>query len=235
MNIRISKGSSIATINPHGAYLYELSESGKTVLFPYSLIPDPNGNIKKRGGSHVCLPNFGAPGPFSELAQHGFGRILDWKITELTGERVRLELLGEGQYKDLNSTLVYVIADKSITVSLVLENRGAEPLAVAPGFHPYFPTQPGEESFLVNGERLYLNELEGTVFRDNVTKVELSNRSVYFSTENMGRFAIWTDRLGDYVCVEPTYSINSFDQNPSASMSLPAGQTARFAFMLSWD
>lgn len=235
MNIRISKGNSVASINPHGAYLYEVSESGKSILFPYALIPDQSGSMKKRGGSHVCLPNFGAPGQSSELAQHGYGRVLDWTITELNSEHVRLELSGEGQYKNLKSSLSYAIADKSISVTLDLLNQGTEPLAVAPGFHPYFPTQAGEKGFKVNGEYLRLDELAGTYFRDGVSEVEFAARTLRFSTDNLNRFAIWTDQLGDYVCVEPTYSINSFDKNPSDNLMLGAGETAHFGFTLSWD
>lgn len=234
MKISIRHANSRATVNLMGAYLEELEEAATPILFPYNLIADASGAIKKRGGSHVCLPNFGAPGRFEGLAQHGYARVREWLLLGRGEDFVRLQLKGEGAYEALVSNLTYEVGVKSLKTSLELLNIGQEPLAVAPGFHPYFPTRTYDSTLKVNGEELRLDELKGTVYRDEVKVAEMVGLQVRFETENLQRFAIWTDQLANYVCVEPTYAINSFDRNPSENLILGAEQTARFAFTIYW-
>ncbi len=235
MNIVIKNNESMASINPLGAYLEEVKEGRENILFPFTLIPDAAGDVKKRGGSHVCLPNFGAPGAFTDLSQHGYGRVKSWTVSEQEEDRLRLELDGEGRYKDLHSVLIYEIGSKELTTSLELINNGNENLEIAPGFHPYFPTPPAAETIVVNDEELRLDSLSGTLYRDHVKRLTLGEREIRFETDYLHRFAIWTDQLGDYVCVEPTYAINSFDKKPEDNYLLEPSESMRFSFTIYWD
>ncbi len=234
MKITIKHANTVATINLMGAYLEELEEAATPILFPYTLLKDAFGAIKTRGGSHLCLPNFGAPGQFEGLVQHGYARLRQWLVLEQGEDFLRLQLKGEGAYEGLIANLSYEVGLKSLKTSLELLNIGREPLTVAPGFHPYFPTQSHDSSLKVNGEELRLDELEGTLFRNEVKIAEVGGVQIRFETDNLNRFAIWTDLLANYVCVEPTYAANSFDKNPSENLILGSEQTANFAFTISW-
>lgn len=234
--IEIYSGSTKALVDPNGAWLTNLSDDNGDILFPKRLLIAPDGSQKARGGCHVCLPNFG-PGGESNLPQHGFGRTLLWEVGTQLDNRIELELVGGSkEYETLCSTLIYEVHEGSITIVLRVENNGAQPLRVAPGFHPYFSLRPDEVEIEVTGEKFNLAELPGTLYREGQKqKLVTAKRTITISSKNLSTWAVWTDQLGSYVCVEPTSGGNAFlDDQSNGTIALEQGSHVQYSATITW-
>lgn len=207
-----------------------LRSFGEDVLFPRTQLKNKSGEMRTRGGLHVCLPNFGPDNKFG-LNQHGFGRESVWQVVEQSITRVVLLLEGGAKpYEKLQSTLEVVLSDRKLDSRLALKNLGDEVLEVAPAFHPYFATKKDEVSFRLDDENLQLDELEGTIFRDNVKSAKIGGRKIIFNQTNLNHFAIWTDLLGDYVCVEPSFAGNAFVDGGTEELGAGGVKVCGFGF-----
>ncbi len=232
MNITLHTGTTTVTITTDGAYITSLADERGDVFYPLQQLTAPDGGRKTRGGCHVCLPNFG-PGGASGLAQHGFGRTSQWQVVEHTSDRVELVLQGSDAYAGLESHLVYTVAEHQLAMQLTLVNIGEDELLVAPAFHPYFAY---DGVPVLDGQPLSdLAPLAETIFVDGVTRQLVTGlRTIMLQSEGLPRWAVWTDRLGSYLCVEPTHSGNSFADDPAHAAVLAAGQTARYGVRVGW-
>jgi galactose mutarotase-like enzyme len=106
------------------------------------------GNVR-RWGMPLMIPNFSRlkQGIFQEkgttLPIHGFGRILPWTVTEQDQASVTIQLTSDEhtrpQYPyEFTFTARIVAGEGTLTYTLTMENRNAESMPIAPGFHPYF-------------------------------------------------------------------------------------------------
>lgn len=224
-----------AIIDPKGAWLTNLSDTDGDVLFPRRTLGD-NGAKKLRGGSHVCMPNFG-PGGSSGLDQHGFGRMLPWNIIDRTESSLLLSLdSGEGDYVDMAALMTYQLADRALLVTLELTNNSDDELRVAPGFHPYLLASV-EGSVIVDDTTYKTDELGEVVFIEgNEHELVTSAGTFHMRSDELTQWALWTDRLGQYVCLEPTLAGFSFRDSaaPSAKEILPPGASCQYGFSLAW-
>lgn len=234
--IELWNGATKALISTEGAWLTNLSDDNGDVIFPTRLFTAPNGEQKKRGGCHVCLPNFDAPGG-SGLERHGFGRLLTWEVEQQTEASVRLVLAkGIQGYEGLESHIVFTLASPSLSMALELHNLGNTPLRVAPGFHPYFALRASEGRVSVNNTPHNLDDLGGTLYQDGPAMVlATKQRHIRLQTAQLTRWALWTDRLGPYVCVEPTLCGPSFVQEQASTPEIiEAGSSRAYSFTISW-
>lgn len=199
-----------ASIDPEGGWLVSFSDNEGDILFPRSQITYPDGTVKTRGGSHVCLPNFGPDAEFG-MDQHGFGRISEWKIESQSESSVTLLLQGgTEQYKDLSSRLTYELKSTGLQMNLDLYNNGSQSLPVAPGFHPYFQTRAEDTFIVVDGSELAFSDLsEMKLVESEGRELWLAGRRLKL-TSSMKHWAHWTDRVDEYICVEPTVRGNAF-------------------------
>jgi galactose mutarotase-like enzyme len=232
--IELSEDSVTATINEQGAWVETLSADDRPVFFPKSELVTATSETKLRGGMHVCLPNFG-PGGESGLAQHGFGRTSSWSVIQQNESSVLLELQTSDNNAGLVAELKYTVEQSAFVARLSLTNRGNAPLRVAPGFHPYFTLNPSETTVSVNSESFALSDLAGTEYR-NASSAELitSEQRLVLTTENLSTWAIWTDELGSYVCVEPTFGGNRFLEPEQPDEQLAPGETKGYTVRISW-
>jgi galactose mutarotase-like enzyme len=110
--------------------------------------PQETGNIK-RWGLPLMIPNFSRlkDGIFREkgvsLPIHGFGRNLPWTATETTGSALSMELRNSDVTRpmypyEFTFTAKIEAGEGTLTYMLIMENHSAEPMPIAPGFHPYF-------------------------------------------------------------------------------------------------
>ena len=224
-----------AIIDPIGGWILNLSDEYGDVLYPRRTFTALDGTKKQRGGCHVCLPNFG-PGGESGLVQHGFGRTEIWQIASREQMQATLELpTGQGEYTALSSRMTISIESRAMHLRLELENTGTDTLRVAPGFHPYFSLT-DDESVTVNGEPYQLDELAGTEFIDGTTmQLVTSHRTLTLDSDDLTTWALWTDQLGPYVCLEPTFRGNTFLENPQDDELLPAGEARVYTATLQWN
>lgn len=233
--ITLNHSSAHAVINPDGAWLGELGVGSDQILFPRSDLKNKEGELKARGGMHVCLPNFG-PGGESGLAQHGFGRTSSWTVVSQEASKAVLSLEPTVPgYVGLFATLTYRLESTSLLAELALTNRGSESMRVAPGFHPYFAVEPSEKKVFVNGTRYELSEIEGTEYiRADTAELLTKDQRVILKPENLTTWAIWTDQLGSYVCVEPTFGGNRFLEPESPDEQLAPGETKTYSLRIEW-
>ena len=228
------QGSTKAIVSIDGAWLTNLSDDNGDILFPKRTIPLVDGNKKVRGGMHVCLPNFG-PGGESGLPQHGFGRESEWRVAARSDSMVTLELAEiPRSYKGLSSQLVYRLSEASLTVQLAVKNDGDTPLRLAPAFHPYFITYGGAVE--LDGELQDLNTLSEAQFIQGAIHVlQLESRKITISAEGLPAWASWTDQLGHYVCVEPSFDGFSFNEHEATDDELlSSGQEKTFSCTIRW-
>lgn len=232
---RLTHGTVTATIAVEGAWVEELTDSASDIFFPKTLLRSENGDVKARGGMHVCLPNFGAGGD-SGLPQHGFGRTATWNATVVHGSSVELGLSGGTVHYDrMESSLTYRLGNQRFEAVLTVTNHGARPLRVAPAFHPYFALDELETAVKVNGITYELSELAGTEFvvADHVQLVT-AKRTFELSQTGLSTWAIWTDRLGPYVCVEPTFGGYRFLAPEQTDELLAPTEATTYSMHIAW-
>lgn len=101
-------------------------------------------------------------------------------------------------------------------------NKSEKDLPVAPGFHPYFKVG---NDFEVIGLDFGDFSLEDTYFLD-AEEISFKGEAykIKITSQNFHKFAIWTDFLDDYRCVEPCYNGKSFVKGGNPKI-LKAGET----------
>lgn len=236
MEIELFKGETKAIIDPQGAWLTNLSDQRGDILFPKRTLQAPDGSKKVRGGSHVCLPNFG-PGGESGLPQHGFGRVKLWEVSDRDDTSATLLLeKGEGIYEALGSTLTYELHTNQLTMTLEVANGGQQPLRVAPAFHPYIAVPRGTKEVMIDDESVELDELSEAQFVTAERQgVVTAQRVVTLESKRLTTWARWTDQLGSYVCVEPTLGGFTFlQETPDADELLDVGEVKTYQAVISW-
>ena len=233
MDIELYKGDTKAIISPHGGYVTNLSDFSGDILFPKRTLKAKDGSDKLRGGSHVCLPNFG-PGGESGQEQHGYGRASEWTVESSSADDAVLTLAGSGAYEGLKARLEYAIADQELTSALTLTNESSQPLRVAPAFHPYF-VHKGEVA--IDGEqKALLDDFKDAVFIDGAKHIlRTDGRLITLMSGNLPRWAQWTDQLGNYFCLEPTQSGFAFAEDMSRADELAPGETKTYRFVIGWS
>lgn len=237
MEIELFNGETKAIIDPQGAWLTNLSDQRGDILFPKRTFQAPDGSKKIRGGSHVCLPNFG-PGGESGLPQHGFGRLMTWEVTEKDDTAATLLLeKGEGAYAMLGSTLTYELRGRQLVMTLEVANGGQQPLRVAPAFHPYLSIPRGIEEVTINNEHVELETLNEAQFVTAERQVVVTpGRSFTLESKRLTTWAHWTDQSGPYVCVEPTLDGFAFlNETPQAEEMLDVGAVKTYQTVISWE
>jgi glucose-6-phosphate 1-epimerase len=229
-------GDTKALISLDGGWLTNLSDQSGDILFPKRLLTDAAGDKKIRGGCHVCLPNFG-PGGSTGQSQHGFGRTMPWFVLDQQPSRLELELSqGKDEYGALTSIVVYELEARSMKISLKLSNGSSNTLRVAPGLHPYFALSRGEETASVNGVSYATADLLETKFFENSSNMTLQTqrRTVTLQSENLSTWALWTDQLGEYVCVEPTFGGYAFLEQATDNQQLRTAEAQMYSLTISW-
>jgi len=233
--LEISSGKTTAAIDPKGGYIVSLRDEKGDVLFPRTILTNPaTGTQKVRGGSHVCVPNFG-PGGSSGLLQHGYGRISNWRPVFEDASEVFLVLdTGPDVYRRVRTELHYELTDHSLEMALLVFNYGDTVVRVAPAFHPYF-AMGGEESVELDGQQLPLGDLADTRFTNGEKHtLALNGRMFTLESTELQRWAIWTDSVDSYVCLEPTLDGYAFLDPVDDNQLIRGGVTRIYSFTLSW-
>ena len=224
------------SVDSGGAYLVNLYDSrGDAILFPRATIDG-----KRRGGAHVCLPYFG-PDAAGVLPQHGFGRDVEWSVEVLSDNEIRCvyEEIKDGVSTGFYASILYKLFEdnNSFVTALTAANQSSrsEPFAVTPGFHPYFAVDP-EDTYL-NGGRIQLTDYEPfKSFPESSTMtLHSGGRTITVSSQDLRHMIVWTDKRGDYLCVEPTLSGNGFDSTKTSEHTLGAGAVAAYSYSITWE
>jgi len=218
-------------VQEKGAYLARLDdEQGRPILARFAHVGEAS---KARGGSHVCLPYFG-PDALGR-PQHGFGRDLEWRIEPAdNGAMTYFEQEVPG-WEGFRAQIEYMYGDKTFEIKLTAFNGGSVALRISPGFHPYFAL--ASNTAELDGVSLNANEHGEATFIEGPTHtLKTDTHELTLHSEELQTWAVWSDRLGDYFCVEPTFRGPSFaaGTEPLDGEVLAPGEERSFAFTISW-
>lgn len=222
MKINLINKKTKLTLDSDGAYIEKFTYDKKDIFFP-KFETEIKGKKKTRGGSHPCLPSFG-PSEINDLKDHGYGRDSEWEVIEQTDEKVILSLKGRCGYEGMESFITYELGENGLFAEIKMANESDKDLPVAPGFHPYFKVG---DDFKVDGLDFGDFNLEDTYFLD-AREVSFKGKdyNINIVSDNFYKFAIWTDFLDNYRCVEPCYNGKSFVKDGKPYI-LEAGETFR--------
>lgn len=203
MIIELRHGDKKAVVDTSGGYLINYADENGDIIYPKRVITTEGGEQKTRGGSHVCMPNFG-PGGDSGLDQHGYGRTREWNIAESGDNHVVFSLDGECQYAAMPASLKYELNDEGLVMELTLANNGESILEVGPAFHPYFMTG---DHMVLDGEAFDMEAYKDMVLTDEADEkiINTNHRTIILKSTNLPFWAQWSDRLSGYFCIEPSY------------------------------
>lgn len=223
MKITLANDKAQASVNTNGAFVDSFEIEDIPIFFPRLMVKIAD-KLKTRGGMHPCAPNFGANATGLDLDQHGFARDMDWEIDEKAQSYVRLSLDGIKDYEGVKFLVEYKLNDTSLLTSLSILNKASKEKLVAPGFHPYFYSDQGK--ILINNPKIDQKSLVSSIFDQNKAQkfTVQGNEIEIVGLENVNYFVFWTDFKGDYICVEPTYMANSFEDESKASYILRPGE-----------
>ena len=220
MKIKLKDKNLEMTVNSYGAYIEKFTKDKKPIFFPKLLIKIKD-QLKTRGGMHPCLPNFGKS-EIKNLAQHGFGRVSFWDIEEKSENSIKFKLEGKGEYENSIYYIRYKIEDSTLKIDLKIENKSDKDLPIGPGFHPYFYV---DKDFKIKGLDLEKIDLENTYFlKEKKASLESKYFNIMIENENFKEFAIWTDFMGEYLCLEPCFNGPSFTKKLNNPYILKRGQ-----------
>nr|BBH93627.1 hypothetical protein KTA_18260 [Thermogemmatispora argillosa] len=224
--------------------------------------PVTTGNVR-RWGLPLMIPNFSRlrNGVFVEkgtsLPIHGFGRLLPWSLLAADEQRVELELRSNETTRacypyEFTFRVTVAVSPATLTYTLTMENRSAEMMPIAPGFHPYFAVAqadkprlqvqglPGFEAATIDWERqppdtAYPFAGEVTIFfpgRGSLTIAELPQEG-RFALHNM---QVWTELPTRpdhaFVCFEPTVGSEDALNRPGDRLEIAPGTTASIVLQL---
>ena len=224
--VRLSYEGQAAEVSARGAIINAYSVDGRDIFFPRRKI----GN-SMRGGSHVCLPNFG-PDEKTYQPQHGYGRTVQWDVVRANERMAELEYLQQGgHYNSLYSRIRYELDSSGLSMQLLLRNEGGEAMVVAPGFHPYFALPEGVDGVMVGDDIFDVGAVAGTDWTgvDSGAIVRLGDRRLLIESMNMSRWAIWTEDPVSYICIEPTVAGNAHVTDGSPGQGLEPGSEIEFS------
>lgn len=233
--LEIRSGETVALIDPKGGYVASLRDAKGFLLFPRKIFTDPNGAQKVRGGSHVCIPNFG-PGGDSGLVQHGYGRISHWRpVFEEEDETFLVLDTGPDAYKKVRTELHYAVTQNSLEMAILAYNYGDTVVRFAPAFHPYFDISESSEVKLDGKVVDPKQYAEAQFIEGSRHTLEVNGRTLTLDSGELQTWAIWSDFKGKYLCVEPTLAGNSFAEGAATDAELiRAGVTRIYACTISW-
>ncbi len=227
MIIELRHGDKKAVVDTNGGYLINYADENGDIIYPKRVITTENGEQKTRGGSHVCMPNFG-PGGESGQDQHGYGRSSEWNIAESGDNHVEFTLEGQGDYSDMPAKLRYELTDSGLAMELQLVNNGSSVLEVGPAFHPYFMTG---DHMVVDGESFDMEAYKEMVLSDESDEklINTNHRTIMLKSTNMPFWAQWSDRLSGYFCIEPNYGGFTFvPENHRRTDALQPGEAKSY-------
>lgn len=232
--VELSYKTHRVTIDTEGAWVTSYTIAGAPLLYPKTKIMMTDGTEKIRGGCHVCLPNFG-PGGNSVHPQHGYGRLMQWQIQSTSLSALELYLAPSPETEQCASQLNYVLDNNGLRMELSVTNMGTELVRLAPGFHPYFSLS-GDQAIFLNDKLIHLDKYTEAEFLEaHQLLLRQGTASVQLTAAGMTSWALWTDQLAPYFCVEPTVAGFAFESDATTDQLLASGDTKRYQMTINSD
>jgi len=211
----LTGGSNRVLVSPQGGSVLLWQHRERFILGPARTVK-VGGELKLRGETHWCYPNFGSVGAEKyQLPKHGWLR--DTVLATRAHGTVHAHFARLPGFDLPVEVITSIDQDDTLRASLSVTNRGEERVPILPALHPYFATPedglavvvgvgmvarvyPGQEPWQVS-DRARVLERTGDVhvILYGVGIVDLS------LPDNCTHVVVWSDRPECYVCVEPVF------------------------------
>lgn len=173
--------------------------------------------LRLRGESHWCFPNFGSAPEDVKLPKHGFLRTLVMDPAKVDDYYIDLfQRFGPEEFETWDGEIGVVTrqADHddlvtTLRVKNTSEQRRGKGMPILPGMHPYFNTEHGGV-IIVGGEEVQFDKRKPfgplVVERRDPICVKFQFGSLYMRpSNNCGWLVLWSDKPASYFCVEPVF------------------------------
>jgi galactose mutarotase-like enzyme len=223
----LSRGDvTVGLVPERGAIVTSIAVGDKELLYlDRATLDDPAKNV--RGGIPVLFPYAGKlqGGRLIEagtaMGQHGFGRSRPWAVVEKSAGEARLRLVQDDATRasfpyDYDADYRVSLLPRGAEVRLRVDGRGARPVPLSPGWHPYFRC-PAAEKVRVSGD---LRGLSSDKLGDDrefdfglepppggntrFVLPDLGAIRISFSPE-MRHMQFWSQPGKDFICIEPFF------------------------------
>ncbi|MDP3999880.1 MAG: hypothetical protein Q8Q11_00365 [bacterium] len=238
--IVLESGNSRAVVKPAddeprgGALVTEWKVGGNDIYFP-----DTQRYGSRRGGCPILFPiagKFERELPGVELPQHGFGRDLPWAVEQSDERGIVLALESNEKTAAIyrypfRARYSVTTIDSGLIQRLEVENRGTEPMPLAPGFHPYFRVEDArkrdiEIDFEDYSSGVFSHDQSETYDSQEVVHAHIPGTgTVQLVSEGFPFWTLWTEPGRDFVCIEPRFRAKDLD-DPKERLTIEPGETA---------
>lgn len=248
--ITLHHGDVSAKVAPgRGALVTSISVRDREMLYlDRASFQDVTKNV--RGGIPVLFPYAGKlknedflPAG-TKMPQHGFGRNRSWTITEGTSSMLRMRLEPDNAIRsvypyDFVVEQTCLVVAEGLQVEMMVLNRGAKPLPVSPGWHPYFRCAPKQKHEVASSE---LPQLTAEMFpddkefdfglvapQDGRAKFDVPELGLLRLSFNprMRHLQFWSQPEKPFVCIEP-FAGPANTVNTPQRIDVPPGEARTF-------
>lgn len=249
----LEDGDARAWVAPaRGGLVTRFTAAGRDVLFfDRATFEDPGKNV--RGGIPVLFPFPGRPPPGSPLKQHGFARTLPWTVESHSRAQLVCALEANDATRasfphDFRLALTVTLQAPRLSLAFTLTNRGAKPMPLHFGLHPYFAVPLAEKAaatVTTSATRAFDNRTGATgpvptridfggpevdlhLLDHAEPRTALRGRVALEWSPNFRTLVLWTLPNQPFVCVEPW----SAPAGTFGEQTMEPGATAVFDFSI---
>ena len=213
----LKNGDHSALVSPQGGSILQWQYKEHMILGPTRMVRVGE-ELKARGESHWCYPNFGTPPPeWFILGKHGpFRKNL---LTPRFDETSQIASFYNGGLIGIKSKVSYNLGLDGLEARLSVQQGRSDRFPILPAFHPYFAVPASGETLRIQmgGEDLCWAtsrnsrgvSSEARVIERNDKLVEVLLTSICRVTiepsDDCTHIVIWSDKPWSYVCVEPIF------------------------------
>ena len=228
---KLIDGTSSAELIPaRGGLVTSFIVDGEELLFlDEATLVDLSKNV--RGGVPLLFPFAGKPPPGSSLPQHGFARKRAWEVVDAVTDddtaRIECVLRDDDETRtafphELEVRFSVSLFDERLLLEWAITNRGATPMPLHFGIHPYFRVTDKARARVEGAQGLAFDNKEQR--EREVTSVDFAQGEVdlHFAarastglhrgdaktvrlswTDQFDTLVVWTLPGQNFICVEP--------------------------------
>jgi glucose-6-phosphate 1-epimerase len=207
-----------AEVYLHGAHVTQFQKHGEPALLFLSQCSRFESGAPIRGGIPIIFPWFGKPA--DKPGQHGFARIREWELKEVTSPAdgsviLRLSLPEQGDSAGCAAEYAVTVGE-TLSAELMVVNRSTRPMVFENCLHTYF-TVGDINAVSVTGLKSvdYLDSLEGRQRKiETADAIRFSGEvdRVYVNTPHA--VEIRDESLRRIILVEKEHSLSTVVWNP---------------------
>jgi len=215
----LKNGDHSALVSPQGGSILQWQWREHMILGPTRMVRVGD-ELRARGESHWCYPNFGTPPPtWATLGKHGpFRKIL--LHPHLGGTFQFANFTGDSRHGGERKKVSYKLGTEGLIAKFSIDHsgKGMKRVPILPAFHPYFAVP--RDGFWASmdhsciaravpksGNYWNVSAQANIIERTGDVAVELGGicRITLDLPDDCTHIVIWSDDPSSYVCVEPIF------------------------------